>query len=212
MAMEQATRAQGVEQQDPVGALIQSLDKQSWQTTFQKNNSDQIVLGLDEELKEGKGDPNLPSVVVVDMTEHRTHILQMQNGELTEVLEVPNSTGKAATPTPAQRWEVSDKRLDPIWYPPKSIGGDPVRPYKETHKNPIGLAFIRLDGTNFGMHGTNRPDQIGKSVSHGCMRHLNEDIMKIYPLVDEGTPVYTVKQFAGTKISISDFVEDSKKQ
>ena len=204
MGMEQATRAQGVEQQgDQIGALIQSLDKRSWQTSFQANPNKDIV--LNEGIGRGAGDPNLPTVVVVDMTEHKTHLLQMHHGELTEVLTVPNSTGKAATPTPEQRWEVSDMRLDPIWYPPKSIGGDPVRPYKETHKNPIGLAFIRLDGTNFGMHGTNRPDQIGKSVSHGCMRHLNEDIMKIYPLVDEGTPVYTVKKFAGTRISTNDF-------
>lgn len=206
--MDQAGRNQGAAQAgDEIGTLIQSLNQKDWEksTSVQAASNPEPKLALPANLAKGVGDPNLPSVVIVDKGAHKTHVLQVQDGQLKDVLTVDNAVGKAATPTPSQRWEISDKRLDPIWYPPKSIGGEPVRPYKETHRNPIGLAFIRLDGTNFGLHGTNRPDQIGKSVSHGCMRHRNEDIMKIYPLVGKGTAVYTVGKFEGTKISMGDF-------
>lgn len=192
---------------DAIGALIQSLNKTDWTTTVARAQAAPQAqrVELPESLPKGKADSSLPSVVIVDQSAHKTHVLQVKDGQIQDVLTVPNAVGKEKTPTPMQRWEVSDKRLDPIWYPPKSIGGKPVAPFKENPHNPIGLAFIRLDGTNYGLHGTNRPGQIGKSVSHGCMRHRNEDIVKIYPLVSEGTAVYTVPKFEGTKISMDDF-------
>ena len=40
------------------------------------------------------------------------------------------------------------------------------------------------------MHGTNQPDTVGRAVSHGCVRLRNEDIAKLYAMVEVGTPVY----------------------
>lgn len=212
-----ATQVQALDHQtkdhakDQIGTLINSLNAADWQAASPLSlargsaatvGGEQLVL---HELPKGTADTSKQSVVIVDEGAHKTHVLQMQDGQLRDVLTVPDSVGKPSTPTPVQRWEVSDKRLDPVWYPPASIGGHPIEPYKQNHHNPIGLAFIRLDGTGFGLHGTNRPDQIGKSVSHGCMRHNNEDILKIYPLVQKGTAVYTVKHFDGAVISGNDF-------
>jgi lipoprotein-anchoring transpeptidase ErfK/SrfK len=39
------------------------------------------------------------------------------------------------------------------------------------------------------IHGTNRPDSIGKAASNGCPRLFNEDILKLAALVPAGTPV-----------------------
>ena len=206
--MEKAAVKAQASNNDAIGALIQSLDKSDWTTTVARaaqSAPPAEKVTLSNAVPKGEADRSLPSVVIVDQSAHKTHVLQLKNGQIEDVLTVSNAVGKSATPTPFQRWEVSDKRLDPIWYPPKSIGGKPVAPFKENPRNPIGLAFIRLDGTNFGLHGTNRPDQIGRSVSHGCMRHNNTDILKIYPLVDKGTAVYTVPKFEGTKISMDDF-------
>ncbi|MBK5273981.1 MAG: L,D-transpeptidase family protein [Desulfuromonadales bacterium] len=53
------------------------------------------------------------------------------------------------------------------------------------------LGTHRLNiGNGYGMHGTNRPETIGRAVSHGCVRLLNEDIAKLYEMVPIGTPVY----------------------
>ena len=53
------------------------------------------------------------------------------------------------------------------------------------------LGTHRLDlGDGYGIHGTDAPESIGHSVSHGCVRLRNEDIARLYPMVEIGTPVY----------------------
>ena len=53
------------------------------------------------------------------------------------------------------------------------------------------LGTNRLDlGDGYGIHGTDTPSSIGHSVSHGCVRLLNEDIARLYDMVAVGTPVY----------------------
>ena len=47
-----------------------------------------------------------------------------------------------------------------------------------------------LMGNGYAIHGTNVPQSIGQSVSHGCVRLLNEDIAHLYQIVPVGTPVY----------------------
>ena len=38
-------------------------------------------------------------------------------------------------------------------------------------------------------HGTNREDLVGTPASHGCVRLRNEDMLELFDLVPEGTPV-----------------------
>lgn len=45
-------------------------------------------------------------------------------------------------------------------------------------------------GDGYSLHGTNKPETIGRSVSHGCVRLRNEDIAKLYEIVPIGTPVF----------------------
>jgi hypothetical protein len=53
----------------------------------------------------------------------------------------------------------------------------------------MGTRRLEL-GDGYGIHGTDHPETIGQSVSHGCVRMRNEDIEKLYPMVPVGTPVY----------------------
>jgi L,D-transpeptidase YbiS len=39
------------------------------------------------------------------------------------------------------------------------------------------------------IHGTKHEDKIGTPESHGCIRMRNEDVIELFALVDEGTPV-----------------------
>lgn len=39
------------------------------------------------------------------------------------------------------------------------------------------------------IHGTNREDMIGKPMSHGCVCMKNNDIVKLFDMVEEGTLV-----------------------
>lgn len=39
------------------------------------------------------------------------------------------------------------------------------------------------------IHGTNHEESIGKPASHGCIRMRNADLLELFELVDEDTPV-----------------------
>jgi lipoprotein-anchoring transpeptidase ErfK/SrfK len=41
----------------------------------------------------------------------------------------------------------------------------------------------------YRIHGTNEPQSIGKSVSSGCIRMLNEDVAELFEQVEIGTKV-----------------------
>jgi hypothetical protein len=53
----------------------------------------------------------------------------------------------------------------------------------------LGTHRLNL-GDGYALHGTNKPETIGRSVSHGCVRLRNEDIETLYRMVPVGTPVY----------------------
>ncbi len=94
---------------------------------------------------------------------------------------------------------VGMKRRWPRWVPPRTmvdrdanarrwINGQPGGP-----DNPLGARALYLFSngadTLYRIHGTNEPRSIGKAVSSGCIRLLNEDIAHLYDLVEIGTPV-----------------------
>ena len=67
-----------------------------------------------------------------------------------------------------------------------------VPPYgtnQRRYKGVLGTHRLIL-GNGYAIHGTNVPTSIGQSVSHGCVRLLNEDIAYLYEIVPVGTPVY----------------------
>ncbi|HEX9048843.1 MAG TPA: L,D-transpeptidase family protein [Verrucomicrobiae bacterium] len=55
--------------------------------------------------------------------------------------------------------------------------------------NPVGVAWIGLDKTGYGMHGTPSPEQIGHTESHGCFRLANWDAEYLVKLAWVGMPV-----------------------
>jgi lipoprotein-anchoring transpeptidase ErfK/SrfK len=59
--------------------------------------------------------------------------------------------------------------------------------------NPLGARAMYLyngqGDTMFRIHGTNEPNTIGRAVSSGCIRLLNDDIVDLYDRVKVGAPV-----------------------
>lgn len=39
------------------------------------------------------------------------------------------------------------------------------------------------------IHGTKHEDKIGSPASHGCIRMRNSDVIELFELIDEETPV-----------------------
>ena len=66
-------------------------------------------------------------------------------------------------------------------YLPRFMAGGPG--------NPLGARAMYLGGTLYRIHGTNDPSSIGKHVSSGCIRLLNEDVIDLYDRDAMGTKV-----------------------
>jgi lipoprotein-anchoring transpeptidase ErfK/SrfK len=56
--------------------------------------------------------------------------------------------------------------------------------------NPVGTVWIGLDRPGYGIHGTPRPEDVGRTESHGCFRLANWNAEYLHALVRVGTPVF----------------------
>jgi lipoprotein-anchoring transpeptidase ErfK/SrfK len=95
----------------------------------------------------------------------------------------------------------------PSWTPtPAMIRRDPERnaPYAGGMpgglENPLGARALYLyqngRDTMYRIHGTNEPWSIGRSVSSGCIRMFNQDVIDLYRRVPTGTRVTVLGQGA----------------
>jgi L,D-transpeptidase ErfK/SrfK len=84
------------------------------------------------------------------------------------------------------------KIANPSWYPPASIRAERPglpRAVPPGPDNPLGAYELRLGWPGYLIHGTNKPDGVGRNVSHGCLHLYPEDIARLYREVPLGTPV-----------------------
>jgi lipoprotein-anchoring transpeptidase ErfK/SrfK len=84
----------------------------------------------------------------------------------------------------------------PDWTPPAEMlkrRPDLPRRMKGGEDNPLGARALYLYSgdrdTMFRIHGSNEPWSIGKAVSSGCIRMLNEDVADLYERVRIGAAV-----------------------
>ena len=60
---------------------------------------------------------------------------------------------------------------------------------KQRHYDKV-LGKYRLElGDGYGIHGTDEPDKLGQSVSHGCVRLGDDDIARLYQMANVGDTV-----------------------
>jgi lipoprotein-anchoring transpeptidase ErfK/SrfK len=57
----------------------------------------------------------------------------------------------------------------------------------------MGFGALTLSGGEYAIHGTNRPESIGKFASYGCIRMHNEDIADLFERVGVGTLVVVTR-------------------
>lgn len=96
------------------------------------------------------------------------HELKLYDGKKL-IKQYPIAVGKMVTRTPVGSFKIINKQLNP--------GG------------PFGAFWMGLSKPHYGIHGTNNPSSIGKSVSHGCIRMHNEEVLELASMVRVGTTV-----------------------
>jgi len=109
----------------------------------------------------------------------------------------PIGIGREGWETPEGRTRIVRKRRDPSWTPPASIRADqPGLPavIPPGPANPLGRFALDLAWESYLLHGTNKPNGVGRRVSHGCIRLYPEDIERLFEAVAVGTPVTVVNQ------------------
>jgi lipoprotein-anchoring transpeptidase ErfK/SrfK len=67
--------------------------------------------------------------------------------------------------------------------------------------NPLGARAMYLSGSLYRIHGTNVPSSIGKQVSSGCIRMLNEDVTDLYQRVNIGAKVVVLRDGPRTRVA-----------
>lgn len=128
-----------------------------------------------------------PGTVIIDSKNHSLYLV-LENGM---ALRYSIGVGREGfqwsgihTVTRKQEW--------PDWRPPSDMLER--QPYLPTFfpggpKNPLGARALYLGSTIYRIHGTNEAWTIGKDVSSGCIRMLNDDIIDLYGRVPVGAKV-----------------------
>jgi lipoprotein-anchoring transpeptidase ErfK/SrfK len=125
--------------------------------------------------------------IVIKTKEHQLYFYR--NNTLSDIF--PVAVGRAGRQWSGQTF-VSRKVLSPKWAPPPIIRKEnPDLPalIGPGPNNPLGAAVLVLGDGNYGIHGTNKNSSIGRDVSYGCIRMYNHDILRLFSMVDIGTPV-----------------------
>jgi len=149
--------------------------------------------------------PNKPGTLVIDPGARHLYLVQEDNSAIRYGIGVGREgfgwSGVAS---------VGSKQEWPKWFPPKEmVARDPkAAPYANGMagglQNPLGARALYLyqgkKDTLFRIHGTNEPWSIGKAVSSGCIRMLNQDVIDLYARVPIGTQV-TVLPTAGSPLA-----------
>lgn len=141
--------------------------------------------------------PNYPRErgIIINLSELRLYYYPYQGAKF--VFTFPIGIGDEGTETPLGTFTIIEKRVNPIWYVPKSIQEErPDMPAQVPPgpDNPLGTHALRLSIGSVLIHGTNKPWGTGRRVSHGCIRLYPEDIPELYQLVPKGTRVVILRQ------------------
>lgn len=102
--------------------------------------------------------------------------------------------GQAQYPTPTGLFRIVAKAANPAWHNPGSDWARSMPSYiPPGPTNPLGLRALYLNAPGIRIHGTYKIGSIGTAASHGCVRMANTDIVRFFPLVPVGTPVYIIR-------------------
>ncbi|WP_342163224.1 L,D-transpeptidase [Methylobacterium sp. SD21] len=144
--------------------------------------------------------PYEPGTIIVDPRAHQLTLVQ-EGGRARRYGVGVGKQGFSWSGTAT----VNSKQAWPDWYPPKEMIARSPKLASEVDKlqsglgvsgglrNPLGARAMYLwqgnKDTLFRIHGTLEPFSIGKSVSSGCIRMINQDAIDLFSRVNVGSKV-----------------------
>ena len=143
--------------------------------------------------------PRLPKTkkaarIIIQLAAHTLEIFNADGGILAHF---PVSIASRVEKRPAGELRVTvvvanpDYTFNPEMFPEseeaRSLGRKLILP--PGPNNPVGLAWIGLSLPGYGIHGTPKPEQVGRTESHGCFRLANWDAVTLLDFAWIGLPV-----------------------
>ena len=129
-----------------------------------------------------------PGTIVIRNSERRLYLV-LGKGQAIRYKIAVGKNGKSWT-GPAF---ITGKYIRPDWSPSAEVQRDhpnlPTLIKGGAPNNPMGVAAMTLSNGNYAIHGTNRPNSIGRAASYGCIRMANSDIRDLFQRVTVRTPV-----------------------
>jgi lipoprotein-anchoring transpeptidase ErfK/SrfK len=107
---------------------------------------------------------------------------------------LPITPGSGHLATPPGKWHILGIAEMPTFRWDKSVleygvRSDSFYELPIGPRNPVGVMWIGLNRPGIGIHGTNMPQTIGRSASHGCMRTANWDTVRLAKMITKGMTV-----------------------
>ena len=128
-----------------------------------------------------------PTVIIVNRGGHQLTLFKNLKVEKT----YPIAVGMAGLETPAGRYNIQDKQVNPSWHVPNSAwaGSLAGRVIPPGPSNPIKARWMGIYN-GAGIHGTSDVGSLGTSASHGCIRMAIPDVEDLFDRVNVGDPVF----------------------
>lgn len=99
-----------------------------------------------------------------------------------EVLSTRAAIGSPRTPTPTGRYYVNQRLVPTDASGPFGPGAIGISAFSE-----VLTGWVQ--GGPIAIHGTNRPDLLGRAISNGCIRVRNDLLRRLFRRAPAGTPV-----------------------
>lgn len=178
-------------------AFLTSLNRGKNLTRIRPGDAVQVpnVPPLELELLKPMGDiPPKPELSTHSITvDTKNKVLEIiENGKM--LAAFPITPGSKQLPAPAGIWTVIKMTTLPWfrWDRAMLLHGRRSGEFYNIHpgpRNEVGLVWLGLNKKGIGIHGTNRPDSIGRSASHGCIRLANWDAVHVLNSITKGATV-----------------------
>lgn len=100
--------------------------------------------------------------------------------------------GSQHDPLPLGKWKILGKSYNPEFHYNPDLFWDAASKDEKAllppgPNGPVGVVWIDISKPHYGIHGTPRPETIGRAESHGCVRLTNWDAARLAQMVSAKT-------------------------
>ena len=136
-------------------------------------------------------EPMEPGSILIRTAERRLYYVLPNN----KAIMYPVGVGREGF-TWSGKNRISRKAVWPDWRPPQAMikreamNGKILPAFMAGGpENPLGARALYVGDTEYRIHGTTQPWSIGKAVSSGCIRMMNDEVIDLFNRVEVGATV-----------------------